>query len=121
MSDQTDDTAALTTEQQQRLIATNHSARFLRSGGASLANNTSSPGEIADIIDLASYITDGVPFSVAHRHSHVTDAVELIVGPAGGTLSDLLISMFKDRSEPEQGDKDEDPRQDPETPDFDFN
>lgn len=109
----TDSTNGLTAEQNQRLVACDNAAKFLRNGGASLANNSTQAAAVNDIVDLAHYITTGTPFSIAHAHECGPVGVDLIVGKPGDSLADVLTGIFREREgEKSKGDEN--------VPDFDL-
>lgn len=118
--------SALTVEQQQRLTACDNASRFLRNGGASLANNTTQAAPVVNIIDLAHYIVTGDPYGVAHAHQHMSafpgHIATLDIQP-GSLQADALGGLFNQAfgfnpfAQDEDGEK-SDP-EDVEAPDFD--
>lgn len=94
----TQEATVLTAEQRQRLEACENAARFLRDGGAAvLGSNTSKAGHVVDIIDLAHYITTGIPFGVAHAHEHGTIPahVAAVDIKPGSLQADALGGLFQ--------------------------
>lgn len=63
-----DNSTPLTLEQQQRLIATDHAAKFLRT---SKGIGHSTAANVVDVVDLAHYIVTGNPYGVSHAHQHL--------------------------------------------------
>jgi hypothetical protein len=106
----TQETPVLTTEQQQRLTAAQHAGAILRNGGATPFANSAKAGEARDIIDLANYITTGVPFAVAWGHEHECNpAVTMdMVGPfevvPGSSLFETLASIFEPATDEKKDD-----------------
>lgn len=119
---------SFTDEQQQRKEAVLTAADVLRDGGAALFANTAKAGEASDVIELANYITTGLPYSIQHRHEHLR-AFPLRVADLGdhdhdmtfdliaeaGSMSDLLNRVFGvvPTDGPEEGKSEEDEAEDP--------
>lgn len=86
--DATQNATTFDTEQAQRATAVELAGEVLRNHLAGEA------GQFRDIIDIASYIVTGVPFTVLHRHQHDQQDPQILDGLAFALNPEDLGGLF---------------------------
>lgn len=111
---ETQEAPVLTAEQQQRILAVEAAGKVLRDGGATLVNNSGKAGDVREIIDLASFIATGVPFTIAWAHEHVCNPEIQVFGEViDGSVFTDFFRMFDKEPQPAEANPKVDDLDDP--------